>query len=174
MLNGIHKVISLQEAGITEEIEETGKTLQENALLKARYVFEKTGTSCFADDTGLEIEALNGEPGVYSARYAGESKDADRNMNLVLQKLKGHANRNACFKTVIALIHEGKEIIFEGRVEGKILEMKTGTNGFGYDPIFLPEGSRKSFAEMDQSEKNKISHRGRAVENLIQYLSYLS
>ena len=165
------EIITLKEIGITEDIPETGKTLAENALQKARYVYKKTGKNCFADDTGLEIESLNNEPGVYSARYAGEEKNSDKNMNLVLENLKPKTNRNACFKTVIALIINGKEILFEGKVDGEITEIKTGQDGFGYDPIFKPKGYELTFAEMELSEKNKISHRAFAVKKLVRFLS---
>jgi XTP/dITP diphosphohydrolase len=161
----------LAETGITEDIPEEADTLEGNALQKARYVFERTGKDCFADDTGLEIEALDGAPGVISARYAGEHCSPDDNMDKVLSELKGSENRKANFRTVIALILDGKEHLFEGAVDGKILESQSGAQGFGYDPIFLPNGFELSFAEMELSEKNKISHRGRAVKKLAQFLN---
>lgn len=165
------KIVTLDEIGCTEDIEETGKTLEENAIIKANYVTEKYGLPCFADDTGLEIDALNGEPGVYSARYAGEDKNADKNMNLVLEKLGTSTNRKAQFKTVIALNINKQQYLFTGMVEGEIRNEKTGTNGFGYDPIFEPENLGRTFAEMTLEEKNKLSHRGRAVEQLIEFLN---
>lgn len=161
----------LKDVGITEDIPETANTLQENALQKARFVFAKCQCACFADDTGLEIEALNGEPGVYSARYAGPEKNSLANMQLVLKKLQGVANRSACFRTVIAYIDsKGSEFLFEGKVEGKIIEVPTGAEGFGYDPIFMPEGYDKTFAELPLSVKNSMSHRGRAMQKLIDFM----
>ena len=165
------EIVTLEEIGCTEDIAETGSTLEENAIIKANYITEKYGLPCFADDTGLEIDALNGEPGVYSARYAGEDKNADKNMDLVLQKLHNITNRKALFKTVIALNINNEQHLFTGIVEGEIRKEKTGTNGFGYDPIFEPENLGKTFAEMTLEEKNKLSHRGRAVEKLIDFLS---
>lgn len=165
------QIVTLEEIGCTEDIEETATTIEGNAIIKANYITEKYGLPCFADDTGLEIEALNGEPGVYSARYAGEDKKADKNMDLVLEKLSSSSNRNAQFKTVIALNIDNQQILFTGIVEGKIRNEKTGTNGFGYDPIFEPENLGKTFAEMTMEEKNKMSHRGRAVEQLVIFLS---
>lgn len=168
------QIVTLDEIGCTEDIAETGNTLEENAIIKANYITEKYGLPCFADDTGLEIEALNGEPGVYSARYAGEDKNADKNMNLVLEKLSNSTNRKAQFKTVIALNINNEQYLFTGIVEGEIRNEKTGTNGFGYDPIFEPENLAKTFAEMTLEEKNKLSHRGRAVEQLIEFLSEIT
>lgn len=165
------EIVTLEEIGCTEDIAETGSTLEENAIIKANYITEKYGLPCFADDTGLEIDALNGEPGVYSARYAGEDKNADKNMDLVLQKLHNITNRKALFKTVIALNINNEQHLFTGIVEGEIRNKKIGTNGFGYDPIFEPENLGKTFAEMTLEEKNKLSHRGRAVEKLIDFLS---
>ena len=165
------EIVTLEEIGCTEDIAETGSTLEENAIIKANYITEKYGLPCFADDTGLEIDALNGEPGVYSARYAGEDKNADKNMDLVLQKLQHKTNRKAQFKTVIALNINNEQHLFTGIVEGEIRKEKTGTNGFGYDPIFEPENLGKTFAEMTLEEKNKLSHRGRAVEKLIGFLA---
>ena len=164
------KIEGLKDISINEDIPETGNTLKANALQKAKYIFNKTGLDCFADDTGLEIEALHGEPGVYSARYAGEKCSADDNMEKVLKELSGLQNRDATFKTVIALIINGQEYFFEGKVKGCILLEKTGEDGFGYDPIFQPLGFEKSFAEMTMVEKNLISHRGLAVKQLIQFL----
>ena len=166
-----HKIISLEEIGIKEEIPETGSTLHENAFQKAAYIFNKTGEDCFADDTGLEIAALDNRPGVYSARYAGINCSAEDNINKVLDELDGVTNRNAVFKTVIALIINGKEFFFEGGIDGNILTNKTGHQGFGYDPIFLPNGYEISFAEMSLDEKNNISHRAKAVKKLIHFLN---
>ncbi len=166
------EVIDVTTFGITEDIPETGETLVDNALQKARYVYEKWGVDCFADDTGLEIEALNGEPGVYSARYAGESRDSVKNMELVLDKLKDKSTRAAKFKTVIALILDGKEYLFEGEVAGKITEALSGKAGFGYDPIFMPDGYNITFAEMDAELKNSMSHRGRAVRKILRFLDF--
>lgn len=164
------KLLSLNEIGCNEEIPEEQETLEGNAAQKAFFVFNKFGYNCFADDTGLEIEALNGEPGVYSARYAGEEKSAEANMDKVLGKLSKIKNRNARFRTVISLVIDGLEKQFEGIVEGEILHDKKGGSGFGYDPIFQPKGFTQSFAEMNLSDKNKISHRGKAVEKLVDYL----
>ncbi|MBR5776514.1 MAG: non-canonical purine NTP diphosphatase [Bacteroidaceae bacterium] len=165
----------LEEVGCYDDIPETADTLEGNALLKARYMYSHYGVDCFADDTGLEVEALDGQPGVFTARFGqmngyGNSHDADANMQCLLDKLKGKENRKARFRTVIALVCEGKEYIFEGIVEGEILTEKSGQEGFGYDPIFSPEGKGISFAEMSAEEKNQISHRGRAVEKLIAWL----
>ena len=167
------KLLSLGDIGCNEEIPEEQPTLEGNACQKSMYIFEKYNYPCFADDTGLEIEALNGEPGVYSARYAGEEKNAESNMNKVLIKMAKINNRNARFRTVISLIINGAEKQFEGIVDGKILKEKRGNSGFGYDPIFQPVGFEQTFAEMNIEDKNKISHRGRAVENLVKYLQTL-
>ena len=164
------EIVSLKELGVTEDIPETGDTLEENALIKARYLYEKFNLNCFADDTGLEIEALDNEPGVFSARYAGEEKSAESNMAKVLEKLEGKTNRKARFRTAIALIADGKETVIEGVVNGEILTKKTGTEGFGYDPIFKANGFDISFAEMDMETKNRISHRGLAVDKLVDAL----
>ena len=166
-------LLSLADIGCNEEIPEDEPTLEGNASQKAYYIFNKFGRNCFADDTGLEIEALNGEPGVYSARYAGESKSSEANMDKVLEKLLKINHRNARFRTVISLVIDGNEKQFEGIVEGKMLKEKKGNSGFGYDPIFQPAGFEKSFAEMNLVEKNRISHRGRAVEKLVNYLNEL-
>jgi XTP/dITP diphosphohydrolase len=168
------ELLSLGDINCYEDIPENQETIEGNAAEKSFYVFNKYGFNCFADDTGLEIEALNGEPGVYSARYAGEEKSPQKNMDLVLQKLTKIKNRNARFKTVISLVIDGQEIQFEGIVNGQILEEKRGTTGFGYDPIFKPNESPLSFAEMSMEEKGKISHRGRAVQKLVEYLSQFS
>ncbi len=167
-----YEIVSLADIDFTAEIEETGNTLQENALLKARTIYRKTGFSCFADDTGLEVDALNGAPGVYSARYAGEGGDADANMKKLLQELAVEPDRSGRFRTVIAYIDTtGKEYTFEGTVEGTILTEKQGAEGFGYDPLFLPLGYVQSFAQMTADEKNRISHRGRAVRKFVDYLN---
>lgn len=165
------ELLGLNDIGCNEDIPETAPTLEGNALQKAMYVYEKFGYDCFADDTGLEIDALGGEPGVYSARYAGEAKDAQANMAKVLEKLNGEGNRAARFRTVIALVVGGKKTLMDGEVKGVILTEKRGSEGFGYDPIFQPEGYELSFAEMDLTEKNKISHRARAVEKLVALLN---
>ena len=167
------ELLSLTDINCTEEIPETEPTLEGNASQKAFYVFDKYGYNCFADDTGLEIEALNGEPGVYSARYAGEEKNAEANMKKVLDKLGEIKNRKARFRTVISLVIDGHEELFEGKVDGQILEEKCGEEGFGYDPIFQPDGYEQSFAEMDLTNKNKISHRARAVQKLVEFLATL-
>src|SRR5690554_583296 len=164
------KVLSLSDLNYSEDLEETQNTLEGNAWQKADFIYEHFNRNCFADDTGLEVEALNNEPGVYSARYAGAEKSFEANMNKVLEKLKGKDNRNARFRTVIALIIDGEKYEFEGICEGEIIENKRGEEGFGYDPIFQPKGYNKTFAEMDLSEKNKISHRGIAVKKLIDFL----
>lgn len=165
-----YTVLSLNDIGCTEEIPETADTLEGNALLKAQYIYTNYGKNCFADDTGLEVEALDNAPGVYSARYAGEEKCAEANMHKLLQELNGKTNRNAQFRTAIALIIDGENYIFEGEVTGKIIEHKRGTEGFGYDPIFIPSGYNQTFAEIALSEKNKISHRAKAVQKLITFL----
>ena len=163
-------VVSLSDIGCYDEIPEEQPTVEGNALQKARYVYERYHQNCFSDDTGLEIEALDGRPGVYSARYAGVGCSFEDNINKVLSEMQPHTNRKARFRTVIALILDGKEYLFEGQVDGHILRERQGTNGFGYDPIFQPIESTVSFAEMDLEEKNKISHRGRAVEELVVFL----
>jgi len=163
-------VKTLKEIDCFEDIPETADDLEGNASLKSNYVVEKYRVNCFADDTGLEIETLNGEPGVYSARYAGEEKDSNANMDLVLKKLKGKKNRNAQFRTVISLIINEKEIQFEGIVKGQIVAQKSGKKGFGYDPIFQPTGFNRTFSEMTLEEKNKISHRGIAIRKLVDFL----
>ena len=165
------EVIGLKDLGITEEIPETGDTLKKNALQKAKYVHDKTGLDCFSDDTGLEIEAINNRPGVYSAMYAGPDCNPENNMQKVLKELEGKTNRKAKFRTVIALIYNGKEYFFEGAVKGEILKEKKGKDGFGYDPIFKPLGCKESFAEMSIAQKNEISHRGLAVKKLITFLA---
>jgi len=170
MLPSTIKVLSLEDIGCFEDIPETADTIEGNAILKADHVTKKYGYDCFADDTGLEVEALNGEPGVYSARYAGEQKNADDNMDKLLAALSDKPNRNAQFKTVIALNLDGKQHLFPGIVKGKITHHKTGNNGFGYDPVFQPEGFSKTFAQFPMEEKAEMSHRGIAVRALIAFL----
>ena len=170
LVPSVIQIVSLEEIGCTEDIPETADTIEGNAILKANYVTEKYGYDCFADDTGLEVVALNGAPGVYSARYAGEQKDANDNMDKLLSELKDKSNRKANFKTVIALNLNGKQNLFTGIINGKIIEEKIGTNGFGYDPIFVAEGYKKTFAELTMEEKSTISHRGIAVKELILFL----
>ena len=169
-INGF-KIVGLKDLGITEEIPETGDTLMKNALQKAKYVYNKTGLDCFSDDTGLEIEALNYRPGVYSAMYAGPDCNAENNIRKVLEELEESTNRKAQFKTVIALILNGKEYFFKGVVNGVILKERSGKGGFGYDPIFRPIGYKESFAKMTIDQKNEISHRGLAVKKLINFLA---
>ncbi|WP_430971611.1 non-canonical purine NTP diphosphatase [Sunxiuqinia rutila] len=168
------QLLSLADIGCNEEVPENQETLEGNAAEKSFFVFEKYGFNCFADDTGLEVDALNGEPGVYSARYAGEARCAEANMAKLLDQLQGKEDRTARFRTVISLIIDGKETQFEGIVEGQILKEKQGDAGFGYDPVFQPDGFSASFAAMDANQKNQISHRGRAVEKLVAYLKNLN
>lgn len=163
------KLVSLKEIGCLEDIPETQYTIKGNAVQKANYIKEHYGLDCFADDTGLEVEALDGAPGVFSARYAGPDRNADDNMNLLLSELKSEENRSARFKTVIAMYFKGELITFEGICEGEITKNKTGTEGFGYDPIFQPEGYKKTFAEISLDEKNRIGHRGKAVSKLVTF-----
>lgn len=163
-------VNSLREINCNDDIPEDQPDLKGNALFKARYIHKKFNVDCFADDTGLEIEALNGEPGVYSARYAGKENDSEKNMDLVLKNLDGETNRGAQFRTVIALILNGEEYLFEGSVKGEIRQERSGRKGFGYDPIFEPENCGKTFAEMTLDEKNQRSHRGRAIQSLTEFL----
>jgi XTP/dITP diphosphohydrolase len=167
-------VIGLAHAGINEDIPETADTIEGNASLKANYIFNHYDFDCFADDTGLEVEALNNAPGVYSARYAGEHKSSDDNMNKLLAELEGKPNRNARFKTIIALVLDGKEYLFDGIINGRISLDKRGDKGFGYDPIFIPNGYDKTFAEMTADEKNNISHRAIAVQKLAEFLSRIN
>lgn len=169
------EVKGLAEIGCHEDIPETSDTLEGNARQKARYVYEHYGLDCFADDTGLEVEALNGAPGIFTARYGslngyGDSHDSQANIRCLLDKLKGKRNRTARFRTAIALIQDGEEHLFEGIVNGKIVKKLRGTDGFGYDPVFEPEESGLTFAEMGPTEKNRISHRGRATKKLVEYL----
>ncbi len=167
------KLTGLAESGIFEDIPENENTLEGNALAKARYVYKITGKNVFADDTGLEVEALNNEPGVLSARYAGDQKNSSDNIDKLLLKLKAETNRKARFRTIIALILEGNEYLFEGEVKGEIIEFRKGEKGFGYDPVFRPNGYDKTFAQMDLNEKNRISHRARAVKKLTDFLNSL-
>ena len=171
MLDGKVEIVSLEEAGLSGEIPETADTLQGNALQKAQWVWERTHQDCFADDTGLEVDALDGAPGVYSARYAGEHCSFDDNVNKLLKALDGETNRKAQFRTVICLIENGEPRYFEGKVEGVILTERYGKEGFGYDPIFMPDRFAVSFAEMPLEVKNMISHRGLAVKRLTEYLN---
>jgi len=164
------EMVSLNDIGCTDDIPETGTTLEVNAAQKSFFIWDKYGINCFADDTGLEIESLGNEPGVYSARYAGEGRSAADNMLKVLEKMAGITNRKARFRCVISLVIDGEEKQFEGIVEGKILAEKHGEAGFGYDPIFMPDGYDQSFAEMSAEGKNMVSHRGRAVLKLVEYL----
>jgi XTP/dITP diphosphohydrolase len=164
------ELLTLNDIDCTEDIEETGSTFEENAAIKSKYVYDKYHLNCFGDDSGLVIDSLNGEPGVYSARYAGEHGNHAANIRKVLAKLEGVENRKARFVTVISLMWEGKEHVFEGAVEGTIRYDTTGFGGFGYDPIFQPDGYDVTFAEMSMDEKNKISHRARAMEKLIEFL----
>ena len=164
------EIVSLRECGVVEDIPENEPTLEGNALAKARYIYSRTGLSCFADDTGLEVDALGGEPGVRSARYATDGHDDEANKRLLLERMEGKENRGAQFRTAMALILDGEEYLFEGVVRGEILTQECGNGGFGYDPLFAPEGRSESLAEMSAEEKNAISHRGRAVRKLAEYL----
>lgn len=164
-------IVSLADINCFEDIPETADTLEGNAILKANFITEKYGLDCFADDTGLEVEALNNAPGVYSARYAGEDNNSEENIKKLLNNLKNSQNRKAQFKTAIALNIQGKQFIFDGVCKGKILTEKQGNSGFGYDPIFMPEGFNRSFAEMNMTEKGSISHRGKAIEKLVTFLN---
>jgi len=170
LLKGIVNIVSLSDIGFDKDIAETANTLEGNAIIKARAIYDQYGYHVFADDTGLEIEALNGAPGVYSARYAGEACRAEDNMQKVLSEMEGISKREARFRTVIALIMDGKEYLFEGSVEGQILRHKQGDKGFGYDPIFQPIGYEESFAQLPIEVKNKISHRGLAIQQLVAFL----
>jgi XTP/dITP diphosphohydrolase len=165
------KVISLSEAGLEGEIPETEATLEGNAHQKARYVWERIKRNCFSDDTGLEVEALQRRPGVYSARYAGEGCTFDDNIRKLLEELSDKKDLRAAFRTVICLVRGGKEFVFEGRIDGQIARERTGDGGFGYDPIFIPDGNDRSFAELSEEEKNRISHRGRAVSLMLKFLA---
>ncbi|CAN1560614.1 COG0127 Xanthosine triphosphate pyrophosphatase [Flavobacteriaceae bacterium] len=165
------EIISLESIGCHEEIPETADTIEENAIMKANYVTDKFGFDCFADDTGLEVDVLNGEPGVYSARYAGEQRSSEDNMNKLLLNLEGNANRNAQFKTVITLNLKGEQHLFTGIARGEITLEKNGNQGFGYDPIFRPENYQETFAQLTLETKNRISHRGKATQELISFLN---
>lgn len=171
ILRSDFQLLSLKEIGCFEEIPETQETIEGNALQKAHYIYKKFGIDCFADDTGLIVESLNGAPGVYSARYAGEDCNAEKNIQKLLQDLENKPNRKACFKTVAALILDGKEYLFEGKISGQILMEKRGIGGFGYDSVFLPDGYDLSFAEMGMELKNKISHRALAMNDLSAFLN---
>ncbi len=173
LLGDAFELVTLRECGIKEDIPETADTLEGNALQKARYVYEKTGMDCFADDTGLEVDALGGAPGVHSARYATDGHDFAANNRLLLKNLEGITDRTARFRTVIALILDGVEYSFEGRVEGTIATAESGSEGFGYDPLFVPSGEIITFAQMSAEAKNAISHRGRAVAKLVNFLKTL-
>ena len=173
ILSSEFELLSLSDIGCTDDIPETGNTLEVNASQKSFYIWNKYGINCFADDTGLEIEALGNEPGVYSARYAGEGRNATDNMRKVLEKMKNQTNRKARFRCVISLIIDGAESQFEGIVDGKILAKQQGVAGFGYDPIFMADGYDQSFAQMSAEDKNLVSHRGRAVKKLVDYLKNL-
>jgi len=170
LLGDKYQVLSLSEIGCNEELAEDQDTLEGNSIQKAKYIFDKYGISCFADDTGLEVDALEGAPGVYSARYAGEQRSSEDNIDLLLRNLSTISNRKARFRTVITLILNDEIYQFEGIVTGEILKSRKGTEGFGYDPIFLPEGNHKSMAELTAEEKNAISHRGLAIQKLIEFL----
>jgi len=164
------ELVNLKDVGITEDIEETGDTLEANALIKARYVVERTKSNVFSEDTGLEVDALNGDPGVITARYAGPQKDAHDNMDLLIKNLEGVKDRSAQFRAIIALVIDGQEVLFEGIVRGKIAKEKSGVDGFGYDPIFIPEGYDKTFAELPDEIKLSMSHRTRAVNKMVTFL----
>ena len=171
---GLTEIVSLSEINCFDDIPETADTLEGNALQKARYVKEKFGFDCFADDTGLEVEALDNAPGVYSARYAGPDHNSESNMKLLLKNMEGITNRNARFRTVIALLMDGKEYLFDGIVEGIIIDEKRGNSGFGYDPVFVPNGYNETFAQLGSDIKNNISHRAKAVLKLHDFLSKLN
>ena len=165
------EIITLTESGIDIDIPEPYDTLEENASGKSRTIFEMTGTNCFSEDTGLEVTALNGEPGVKSARYAGDNRSFDANIDKLLINLAGKQDRTASFRTVISLLIDGTETLFEGICDGQIIEEKRGRQGFGYDPVFIPTGATKTFAEMNMGEKNQFSHRKKATEKLVAFLS---
>ncbi|MGB8358765.1 MAG: non-canonical purine NTP diphosphatase [Bacteroidales bacterium] len=171
LLDNRFKILGLADVSITDDIPEDADNLADNALYKARYVHERTGMNVFADDTGLEVNALDGAPGVHSARYAGADKNPDDNIIKLLKELEGSTNRKARFRTVIALIFDKREYLFEGKVEGEIIQNRKGTGGFGYDPVFMAKGYDKTFAEIPLSEKNKISHRAQAMKKLLAFLA---
>ena len=173
VITGCFELITLKEAGIGIDIPEPYHTLEENASGKSKTVFKITGINCFSEDTGLEVNALNGDPGVKSARYAGDSRSFDDNIDKLLINLSGKQDRSARFRTVISLLLEGREIFFEGICEGQIIKEKRGKNGFGYDPVFIPDGTNKTFAEMSINEKNVYSHRKKATEKLVTFLNSL-
>ena len=173
ILGNAIELISLRDLGFTDELPETHLALDENAIEKARFIHEKFNENCFAEDTGLEVIALAGAPGVFSARYAGESKDADANIRLLLKNMEGINDRRARFRTVIALVVDNQEFLFEGEIEGTIATIQSGHEGFGYDPVFIPENHHKTFAEMGEDEKNRISHRAKAVTAFNKFLSHL-
>ncbi len=164
------KLMLPTELGYSDEIPENSDTIEENAVMKAQFIHNKYGIPAFADDTGLEVDALRGAPGVYSARYAGEDKNAEKNIEKLLTEMKGVKDRRACFRTVIALVMDGSPLLFEGKVNGKIADKKAGVQGFGYDPLFIPDGSEQTFAEMSIVEKNRISHRAVAVRKFARWL----
>jgi XTP/dITP diphosphohydrolase len=170
MLGDAYRIASLTDIHGCEDIPETGHTLEENALIKAGYVWNKYGLDCFADDTGLEVKSLNNAPGVYSARYAGEQKNSEDNINRILKELAGEEDRSARFRTVVALILDGREYLFEGAVDGQIIREKRGAGGFGYDPVFVPDGQEKTFAELGNEVKNTVSHRAVAINKLKVFL----
>lgn len=170
ILGDEYQLLTPQDCGVMEDIPEEQPTIEGNASQKSHYLYDRIHKDCFADDTGLEVEALNGEPGVRSARYAGDQHNFDDNNRLLLKNMEGKENRRARFRTVISLIMDGKEIQFEGIVNGKIIDHEVGWEGFGYDPMFIPEGFDRTFAQMSAEEKNAISHRGRAVKKLVDYL----
>lgn len=170
MLGEAFEILTLQEIGCTEDIEETADTFQGNSLIKAQHVYENYNIDCIADDSGLEVDALKGAPGVYSARYAGEHGNHAKNMDKLLIALEGKENRQAQFRTVVTFMENGKPVQFEGIVKGQITLEKTGDRGFGYDPVFMPDGFDKTFAQMTSAEKNPISHRGKAIKDLFEYL----
>jgi XTP/dITP diphosphohydrolase len=170
LVGDAYEIKTLADIGCLEDIAETGSTLEENASIKSRYVYARYGLNCFADDTGLEVQALNGAPGVFSARYAGPQKNDEDNIRALLTNLKEHTHRYARFRTVISCILDGNETLFEGVLEGEITTTRSGANGFGYDPVFKPEGVERTLAEMSTAEKNEISHRAKATTKLIQFL----
>lgn len=174
VLPGELEIITLLEAGIDQDIPEPWDTLEANASAKSRVIYELTGLNCFSEDTGLEVDALGGEPGVKSARYAGENRSFEANIDKLLARLEGAANRRARFRTVISLLIDGKENLFEGICEGQITAQKSGKQGFGYDPVFIPDGDLRTFAEMSMEEKNRYSHRKKATEKLVAFLNQLS
>lgn len=170
LLGDYFEIQSLKDIGFDEDIPETGETLAENASQKSHCIYDRFGTDCFADDTGLEVEALDGAPGVYSARYAGETASYEQNVTKLLLELKDVVQRTACFRTVISLILNGKEHLFEGVVKGRIISRKKGPGGFGYDPVFVPDGYNQTFSEIGSDTKNRISHRGKAIKKLVDFM----